>query len=71
MRNFEEDFEFDWETDIKAVTTKACRIDSYRPVTFIPNRSNDPEHEARILAHQERVQREMKELGITKGGQND
>lgn len=68
MRDFETDFEFDFDVGIRSARVKDCRIDSHKTVTHDPNRDNDPEHQARIAVHIERVQREMQELGIANGG---
>jgi hypothetical protein len=70
MRDFEEDFEFDsdyFENDARVVRTIEMRIDNYRTLTFEPDRSNDPLHQARISAHTKRVSREMQELRMKKG----
>jgi len=67
MRDFEQDFEFDFNVGIYAASLQDCRIDKYRAMIRDPDRSSDPEHQARIAAHIERIRREMQELGITKG----
>lgn len=61
MRTFEEDFEFDFE---QGIHTARVRIDSRRTLKYDPNRDNDIEHQVRIAAHTDRVQREMQELGF-------
>ena len=66
MRDFEEDFEFDFEEGVRVIPVKGARIDSHRRVTFLPSRDDDSEHQARIDAHRERVQRELQELKIRK-----
>lgn len=55
VRDFEEDY---FGNGAKAVSTQGCRIDSHRTVTYDPNYS--AEREARIAAHQERVQKDLK-----------
>lgn len=64
MRSFEEDFEFDFDDGLRA---SRIRIDSRRAVIHDPNRDDNIKHQARIAAHTDRVQRELQELGITKG----
>jgi len=67
MRDFETDFELDrdyFEMGVATQRTSGCRIDNHLTVTRDPDRSGDPEHAARLSAHQERIQREMQELGI-------
>lgn len=61
MRTFESDFEYEAGNNIKAKRLKSFRAaDERKPVRF-----HDPKkHESRILAHIERVQKEMDELGI-------
>jgi hypothetical protein len=68
MRDFEKDFEFCSSDGVRVIKTQGCRIDNYKAVTHEPNRDNDTEHQARIIIYTERIQREMQELGITKGG---
>lgn len=68
MRDFETDFEFDVDYGANSIGTSNCRIDKYRAVTFEQDWQNDAARAARVKAHQERVQREMSVLGITKGG---
>jgi len=75
MRDFEEDFEEDFDfnsdyfkDDARVVRTQHYRIDKYRAMTSDSNRDFDTEHQARIVLHTKRVQREMQELGIIKGG---
>ena len=71
MRNFETDFDFDSDyfNDVaRVVKTQSYRIDKYEAVRHVPNRDFDTEHQTRIASHIKRVQREMSELGITKGG---
>lgn len=67
MRTFEEDFEFDFDNDVRAADVKNCRIDRYRAMTRDPDCSSDPEHQKRVVAHTERIHREIQELGISKG----
>ena len=64
MRDFETDFDFDvFEEGIASLSMKSLREDTYPAMAFGPvaSRRADPEREARILAHQERIQRELKE----------
>jgi RIO-like serine/threonine protein kinase len=68
MRDFEKDFDFDSEYFGVVVKIQRFRIDKYRTVTKDPNRVGDSEHDNRIAAHIERVQRELQELGKIKGG---
>lgn len=69
MRSFEEDFDFDnFEMGATTQKTSNCRIDKYRAMTRDPDRSGDPQHQRRVASHTKRIRREMKELGITKGG---
>lgn len=68
MRDFERDFEFDFDEGLSVPNPSDFRIDSYSPMAFIPDRIDDPEHQARIVAHTKRVKEEMAELGISKGG---
>lgn len=71
MRTFEEDFDFEFEDGLRVLDSKAIRIDSVRTVTYDPNRDTDPKHQARIAAHQERVQRELREQSLIKDDKND
>lgn len=61
MRDFEEDF--DSEQGIAAIRIRDFRHDVYESLDFgsEEERLNDPELQARISAHQERVQRELVE----------
>lgn len=71
MRDFEQDFEFDFdyfENNARVVRTRDMRFDTYPTVVADKTEHSDnDERKARIAAHTERVQREMQELGITKG----
>ena len=63
MRDFETDFDFDvFEEGIVSLSMKSFREDIYPSMTFgsIASRRADPEREVRILAHQKRVQKELK-----------
>jgi len=64
MIDFEEDFEFEFESGIRSIRIKDCRIDSHRTMTHDPNRNKDVERQARIAAHKIRVKGEMQALGI-------
>lgn len=62
MRDFETDFEFDFDVGIRV---EPCRIDVYPTVIADKTEHSDnDERKARIIAHTERIQREMQELGI-------
>ena len=64
MRTFEEDFGFDsdyFKDEARAVSTQGIRKDSHKTVTRDPNRTGDPEHDARLAVHTERIR---KVLGI-------
>ena len=62
MRDFETDFDYISEESVKVSDTHIVRKDSCESISFIPNRSDNIEHQVRIAAHQERIQREMQEL---------
>ena len=67
MRNFEEDSEFEFRRGIAVNRTRDFRVDSYRTILFFGSeqeRLNDSDRQARIIAHQKRVQSEMSKLGI-------
>ena len=65
MRNFEEYFDFDFRKGVMINRTRDFRSgDSYRTITLGQKEFGGPEREARILAHQKRVQKEMSKLGI-------
>lgn len=63
MRSFEEDFEFKFEESVRATPTRVARIDAFRTITLGKEVFGGSEREARIAAHQERVQRELRESG--------
>ena len=70
MKHFEEDFEFDrnyFEVGVTVQKTNGCRIDNHKTVTRDPDRSGDPKHRKRVIAHIERIRREMRELGLQRG----
>lgn len=59
MRDFEKDFDFDFEAGIGVVKPQGIRLDSFRTTTYLPNRNGDEQHQVRIVAHTERIQREL------------
>lgn len=65
MRGFEEDFDFDSEQGTAARRICDFRHDVYESLEFssAEERLNDPELQARIAVHQERVQMELAEVG--------
>ena len=69
MRNFEEDFDFDFEQGVTSNKPRDFRGgDVYKSVDFgsEEKRLNDPKLQTRIQTHQERVRRELVEPQETK-----
>jgi len=67
MRNFEEDFDFEFRRGIAVNRTRDFRDgDVYKTMTIGSGVAEvfNPEREARIIAHQKRVQSEMSKLGV-------
>ena len=61
MRDFEDDFDFDFPKGIIYNRPKDFRVDEHEPVTFgAMNFSTDSGRESRIQSHQKRVQKELK-----------
>ena len=70
MRDWEEDFDFDFDNSIglEVNRKKDIRIDSYRTVQGDKTKHSDnDERRARIVAHIDRVKREQQELVISEG----
>ena len=70
MRDWEEDFDFDFDNSIGLEVNgkKDIRIDSYPSVQGDKTKHSDnDERRARIVAHIDRVKREQQELVISEG----
>ena len=70
MRDWEEDFDFDFDNSIGLEVNgkKDIRIDTYPTIQADKTKHSDnDERRTRIVAHKERVQREMQVLGISEG----
>ena len=62
MRDFETDFDFDFEFEVgvRCNRTRDFRGDAYSTLVMGGKQVFTPEREARVIAHQKRIQKELR-----------